>query len=318
MRCPACHTPVSTPGSNFRPYADYECVVYDCAECGSRFTAHHESMHERLHASPGSSYQSQRQLGQAAATWFAVGDVASLRRILASSPKYEFVIDAVESRADVRRVLEVGCSKGYLSAYLITRGFDVLGTDISPSAVAEATSLFGPHFVEAGSPAIPQRQPYDAIVHVGTVGCVADPVAFTRELLGLLRPGGRLIFNAPNADACRGTGEVWGASTPPPDLVTLFTPHYWHRYADVADVDVQVTDVEPSAVLKARLRRWRRDRPPVRKLLEAEMKPRQPDDWRSRPVASRVAATLARGLASLRVLPRQPAEFGVHVVMTKH
>ena len=40
--------------------------------------------------------------------------------------------------------------------------------------------------------------PYDFIYHVGMIGCVSDPVKLTRELLALLKPGGILLFNAPN------------------------------------------------------------------------------------------------------------------------
>ena len=43
--------------------------------------------------------------------------------------------------------------------------------------------------------------PYDVIYHVGLIGCVADPIAFTRRLLAMLKPGGTLLFNAPNRDA---------------------------------------------------------------------------------------------------------------------
>src|SRR5205814_1852125 len=81
--------------------------------------------------------------------------------------------------------------------------------------------------------------PYDIIYHVGMIGCVADPIELTKQLLAMLTPHGRLLFNAPNRQSCSLRGQLWLDSAPPPDLVTLFPPGFWKRqfYASAAVIE---------------------------------------------------------------------------------
>ena len=317
MKCPACAAEVGPPSGRLRSGAEVDFPIYDCNSCGTRFARHDAAAYEELHSSAGSTYEVQRRLGEQAAVAFSSGDRRQLRRLLTSaSPKYRFVIEQIEGRPDLRRLLEVGCSKGYLSSYFISSGYDVLGSDISSSAVAEANSLFGDHFVTWDADVVAGRQPYDGIVHVGTIGCVADPRAFTEELLGMIRPGGLLVFNAPNVDACRATGDVWGATTTPPDLVTLFSPSYWERFLDLAEVSIRTTAIDPYPAL---LRVLRRGVPARRPSAALGAGPRAGGSATSRVRhgAQLGARAFAAGLAALGMLPRPPAEFGVFVVMTR-
>ena len=98
-------------------------------------------------------------------------------------------------------------------------GRPILGIDVSPEASTSARASFGDHFAVGLDAAQP---PYDVIYHVGLIGCVDDPIALTRRLLAMLKPGGLLLFNAPNRDALGLDGQLWLDSAPPPDLVTLF------------------------------------------------------------------------------------------------
>ena len=118
-----------------------------------------------------------------------------------------------------------------------------------------------------GDSGIQDRSPYDVIYHVGTIGCVADPIGMTRDLLRMLRPGGRLLFNAPNRDACALRDQLWFDTAPPPDVVTLFPPGFWQRqFAGVADVEETIEDELPiqNALTALRImagRRWRKPLP---------------------------------------------------------
>ena len=112
---------------------------------------------------------------------------------------------------------------------------------MSRDAIDVARAAFGPHFAVAGDAEIEARAPYDVIYHVGLIGCVADPIGFLRGLLRMLRPGGVLLFNAPNRAALRSANQLWLDSAPPPDLVTLFPERFWaHFFGDEAAVAVDV------------------------------------------------------------------------------
>src|SRR5262249_8034028 len=163
------------------------------------------------------------------------------RAELSKGSKYQFIIDQIDREPTDARILEIGSSKGHLTSYFILTGRKITGVDISPKAVASASAAFGNHFVRAGVPSIEAEAPYDVIFHVGTIGCVADPIAMTRRWLDMLKPKGRLLFNAPNRDACSLRDQLWFDSAPPPDLVTLFRPGFWSdRFSDLALVGEEV------------------------------------------------------------------------------
>src|SRR5262249_35916678 len=131
---------------------------------------------------------------------FDRGDLAGLRAALSEGPKYRFVMDAIDREPADARILEIGSSRGHLTSYFILGGRKITGVDVSANAVAAASAAFGAYFVLVEDPLIDAQAPYDVVFHVGTIGCVADPIGMTKRLLDLIKPGGRLLFNAPNCD----------------------------------------------------------------------------------------------------------------------
>src|SRR5262249_49492552 len=141
------------------------------------------------------------------------------------------------------------------------------GVEVSPKAIAAAAAAFGDYFVRARDPVIEAQAPYDVIFHVGTIGCVADPVGMTKRLLSLLKPRGRLLFNAPNRDGYTLRDQLWFDSAPPPDVVTLFPPGFWRdQFGDVALVSEEIEFCSPQqnlliALRKLTRRKWRKPVP---------------------------------------------------------
>ena len=325
MRCRVCGSAAAAALGEVEFYCGFACRIYDCRDCGSRFTADAGSMHDALHAAPSSSYSLYRDMAAACKAYFDAGDLTKLRQYLSAQRKYKVVIDTIEAGGRRGRLLEVGCSRGHLTSYFILAGYDILATDISPHAIAAAEENFGSHFALAGAPAVAQRAPYDFIFHVGTIGCVADPVGFTQSLLDRLRPGGRLIFNAPNAAACALAGQVWLDEAFPPDLLTLFRKGFWTaQFGDRAEVVETEHPRMPQQSALLDLRRffgtaWRAPEPlpleaGVDDLRGGRAKPRNGAErfWHD---AGRAVARLPQGL--LRLFPEQPDPFGLFVTMTK-
>src|SRR2546430_6241627 len=237
MHCRVCAVGEVKEIGEVEYYSGFACKVFDCLACGCRFTKHDEFIYNWLHSKPASIYGLYRGLAHNCKYLFDQGDLAGLRSELSKTAKYKFVIDALEKRPQGGSVLEVGCARGYLTSYFVLAGWKIMGADISSDAIVGATEAFGNHFISADSRAIEDLAPYDAIYHVGTVGCVADPLSFTRNLLRMLKPDGQLLFNAPNADSCWLRGQLWIDAAPPPDLATLFRPGFWQaQFSSVADV----------------------------------------------------------------------------------
>jgi SAM-dependent methyltransferase len=304
-------------------YVGYVCVIYQCHECGCRFAPYDISAYDLLYREQRSRYSRYACQADRCKALFDLADRNGLRAyLLAQEFKYQFVIRQIEGEPADARILEIGSSRGHLTSYFILVGRTITGVDVSPTAIAAAKAAFGNHFVQAGDPAITAGAPYDVIFHVGTIGCVGDPVGMTRQLLSLLKRGGRLLFNAPNREACSLRAQLWLESAPPPDLVTLFPPGFWrHRFSDVASVseDVEFCSAAQNlliALRKSARRKWRPLIPiSIRESERWSAPARRITDvlWGNfervvRKLAPRAVSTLA---------PLHPSEFGLFVRMVK-
>jgi len=326
MICRICGAGSATQIGEVEYYKDFAWPIFDCASCGCRFTKHDDSTYEWLHRQAGSTYGLYRELLERYKPLFDRGDLVALGRELSHSSKYRFIVEAVNRSPKDAGILEVGCSRGYLTSYAILARRDVLGCDVSAEAVRAATAAFGNHFAEAGSPVIRERAPYDMIYHVGTIGCVADPIGMTRGLLDLLKPGGRLLFNAPNADGCWLKEQLWLDAAPPPDLVTLFRPGFWRKhFSAVADVTEEIESCPTPQAFDIGLktlcgRRWQKPEPLLMENSLNDFKGTRAGTknnsgfWHQFERCARAAARITR---TNRLAPAQPSPFGLFVTMRK-
>jgi SAM-dependent methyltransferase len=319
--CRICGSTAVKHVGNVEYLKGYRYPVYDCDACGCRFTPHDPTVHDRLHRQPSLSYyQGYVALAERCAALFAAHDLDGLRRELSAEAKYRFVIEHLDRLPRMAKVLEVGCARGHLTAYAILKELDVLGLDVSAEAIDAARRLFGPHFdiVPPGQPV--SHGAFDLIYHVGLIGCVADPVGLTQQLLSQLRPGGELLFNAPNRGALYLRGQLWFDSAPPPDVVTLFPEGFWKsRFGAAAQVTEAIDGVDADASLRIATQRrlgigWQ---PPVAQPEETRASQwRQPSTGATR-LAARAAAKAARVAGLGSVVTARPAEFGMFVRMVK-
>jgi SAM-dependent methyltransferase len=307
-------------------YIEGPIDVFDCPGCGSRQTGYIESTYEDFHSNANSGYGVYRDLADHTKALFDKGDRTGLRQSLFDLSKYKFIIEHVERLGKQARLLEIGCSRGYLTSYFILAGYDITGVDISPTAVTAAAEHFGPHFRVVGDPQIAARAPYDAIFHTGTIGCVGDPVGITRSLMDMLKSGGTLLFNAPNFHACRQKDQLWIDVCPPPDLVTMFKPGFWARmFSADAQVSETIDNCSPEEslqlLLKRLTRRWKSP-PPVsfkESLLIYKFQNDAKRSFSDRFFAKFDSLVLRvfRKARLLKLVPGQPAPFGLFVTFVK-
>ena len=315
--CRVCGSPSVRVAGRVEYLEGAQHSIQDCGECGCRFTTHDPAVHDRLHMRPAISYYDDyRVLAERSRDRFRAGDSEGLRAELSRSTKYRFIIEHVSRQPQSARLLEIGCARGHLTSYFVLMGRPILGVDVSTEAIGAAQAAFGDHFAVGLDAA---RPPYDVIYHVGLIGCVADPIALTRQLLAMLKPGGALLFNAPNRDALRLKGQLWLDSAPPPDLVTLFPPGFWQsRFDDDAVVIEHVEMLAADAAMAAAARRlaglrWQRPSPaPFDSGAHVWSQPA----LGARELVARAISRLARSLRLSAWAAPQPAEFGLLVSMS--
>jgi 2-polyprenyl-3-methyl-5-hydroxy-6-metoxy-1,4-benzoquinol methylase len=98
------------------------------------------------------------------------------------------------------RILDVGCSGGYLAERLLAGGATVVGNEVDPVAAERARSVCEQVLVgDVETLELPfDPGSFDAIVCADLIEHLRDPGAFLRRIRPLLRPGGRLVLTTPN------------------------------------------------------------------------------------------------------------------------
>jgi SAM-dependent methyltransferase len=125
-----------------------------------------------------------------------------------------------------RRVLDVGCGDGAFLALAQACEWEVLGVEPDPKA-ARLAHARGLPVVEGGLDSLgdDHASTFDVLTLSHVIEHVHEPVATLRQCLHLLKPGGRLWIETPNADS-RGHqqfGGCWRGLEAPRHLV-LFNP----------------------------------------------------------------------------------------------
>ena len=317
--CRICKSAQVKEIGNYTPYKEYSFVVYDCLNCGCRFVWRGGDIYETLHRLDQSPYSFHKDIAAKVKEWFDYGKLTEMYEYLTVFPKNKFIIDAIAKLEGPKIILEIGCSLGYLTAYHIISGHEILGVDISPTAVSEASARFGNHFRVIDDNNFARLGTFDVVYHVGTIGCVDDPIGFTRAILDSLKVGGKLFFNCPDVEAAREMKAIWNKGTPPPDLITLFKDSVW-RELFAKDVEVNIS-YDPYDV-KANIYKY------IDKLLRRPYLIETPEISISQiklREAERITPAILKKLFQIlsqvnlwNVFPRHVLEIGMFVTMTKH
>jgi SAM-dependent methyltransferase len=295
-----------------KPYLDFKTPIYECKSCHCRFAPRDESVYELLHMSSTSSYAGHKKYAAKLKKFFDGGNIDALKSHLSQTEKNRFIIEEIEGLGNDLNILELGCSCGYLTSYAIKAGHNVLGIDVSKSAINEAREIFGDHFATVDEQAIQSKAPYDIIYHVGTIGCVEDPIKFTRDYLKLLKPDGIFAFNCPNVDHCQRLGRMWVPSCLPPDLVTLFSKRIWEEQFS-GDAEVSINEISEN-IARVNLSRWLLKFASKGYLFEDSHKNSGAVMGR---ILNRIISMLDRWGNTFGTRDVVPAEFGLHVTLRK-
>ena len=101
------------------------------------------------------------------------------------------------------RVLEVGCSTGYITEHLTkVRGCTVVGLETNKVAAAMTRARAGVLVFEptGDTPELPSEytQYFDVVLCADVIEHVSHPARFLRDLLRYLKPSGRVMISTPN------------------------------------------------------------------------------------------------------------------------
>ena len=174
-------------------------AVFACAVCDVRylFPGLTPDEEQRLYAAEFESFMAKRSGPDAG--WdgperhIAVNEAQRRRRM-------RHLAGLIEPNS---RILEVGCGSGFMLYPLVAEGHECVA--IEPSGIfSEYVSSRGIRCFRTIDELLRlwKRSPasFDLVLHYYVMEHLADPVAFLRAQLGLLKPGGRIVFEVPNAN----------------------------------------------------------------------------------------------------------------------
>jgi 2-polyprenyl-3-methyl-5-hydroxy-6-metoxy-1,4-benzoquinol methylase len=126
------------------------------------------------------------------------------------------------------RILDVGCFTGELLSLLAARGADVYGLELQPEAVEIANERLAGRVYQADvfGTSFP-KGPYDVVTMMGFIEHVTEPTAFLDRANVLLKQGGRLVLETPDAGSF--VARLAGAHWPP--LAPIEHIHLFSRRA---------------------------------------------------------------------------------------
>ena len=117
--------------------------------------------------------------------------------------KWEFST-ALGLLKEASTVLEVGVGEGHFLQAARSRGHWVQGVELNPQGAARARAMdFEIHELMLDVLKEKTDQRFDAICAFQVLEHVPDPRRFLEDMMGLLKPGGKMVLSVPNAAVMR-------------------------------------------------------------------------------------------------------------------
>lgn len=148
--------------------------------------------------------------------------------------------DLLPNYAPNGTALEVGCGNGFYLHYLKYLGWKVNGVDLSPHSVKSAKELFDIDVFlgQLDDAPFPDKS-FDYIHLSHVVEHFFDPIATMKKVRSLLKPGGTVFIEVPNATgiSAKISGKYWYGWDAPRHLF-MFTPETLTETLKAADLSV--------------------------------------------------------------------------------
>jgi len=136
--------------------------------------------------------------------WFGV--LTSDRQLALDREKFGEVLDLLEPYRGAGRMLDVGCSIGLFLDLARSRGWDGVGIEFAPRALAYARDAYGLEVLDVPlEEAAFEPESFDAVGLLSVLEHTNEPRRMLADVARVLRPGGAVYVVVPNVAslACR-------------------------------------------------------------------------------------------------------------------
>lgn len=176
--CPLC----AASGKLFRTLPEYQAVYYRCGGCGIIWLTK-DKWPENLDAHYSKRYYTDAYVGRPEAL-----------------PSFAYRLTLIERYIPTGgKVLEVGASSGEFLYLLKSKGFQVVGVELSAPASAVGKARYGIDLHQGTLHDAPiAKESIDAVVLYHVLEHVPDPASFLADVSRILKPGGTIIVEVPD------------------------------------------------------------------------------------------------------------------------
>lgn len=100
------------------------------------------------------------------------------------------------------RILEMGCSSGFMLYPLVEAGFDCTGIEPSSGSreFVQSNGIDCFKSLDDLEPSTVGGKGFDLIIHFFVIDFQADPLAFLNDQIRFLNPGGKVVFEVPSVE----------------------------------------------------------------------------------------------------------------------
>lgn len=174
-----------------------EFSIQDCNTCGTRFAHPYNAINYDFIFDQTDIYKSHLEFArilrrQDDPSWALIG----------LGHSYYGVFDYLKGKKNLK-ILDVGCSYGYLTWVLNCMGHQTFGIDITKQAIGFATGTFGQTFYYADTreflKEFPQQK-FDLVVAIEVIEHLSQPMDFIQDCAELLNKKGNILITTPNKD----------------------------------------------------------------------------------------------------------------------
>lgn len=194
--------------------------IYLCKNCDTNFVYHNLSQNE-LKTLYKKVYSNDRIEGYDKYLELAekIKTVRNPARFISKyHASYHGIIKSIK-KINGGKILDVGCSFGYLSYLLNKIGYDTYGIDISERAIDYALKNYGAYFENISLEQFIDKSShkYDVIIASELIEHFDDPLRFFESAFSLLKDNGMIIISTPNKDYFS-KKSYWFTDLPPVHL----------------------------------------------------------------------------------------------------
>ncbi|MBU2554439.1 MAG: methyltransferase domain-containing protein, partial [Bacteroidetes bacterium] len=224
VECPLC---CATPELKHKKYPGYQepatFKIYHCPECNTAFSlpmTESISIYENIYKNGDLVPGYDRYWKYAQKVKETENPIEYLSDVEEIYWGVKEALSLIVKDKETSKILEIGSGLGYLTYSLIKANYDVIGLDISKTAVKQAVKNYGNHYIceDLFKYVILNAESFDVIILTEVIEHVVKPKYFVEAILKLLKPGGQIILTTPNKSFYP-ADIIWHTELPP--------IHYW-------------------------------------------------------------------------------------------